>query len=49
MNFLSMISVSLMGDHEMVGTVKEIISNPFHLNTHAARNLEPEFGAIRFT
>jgi hypothetical protein len=46
MNFLSMSSVSPMGDHKMVGTINEIICNPFHLDIHAARNLKPEVGAI---
>jgi hypothetical protein len=45
-NFLSMLSVSLMGDHKMVGTVNKIISNLFHLNIHAAQHLKPEVGAI---
>jgi hypothetical protein len=45
MNFLSMLSVNPMGDQKMVGTVNKIISNLFHLDTHAARNLKPEVGA----
>jgi hypothetical protein len=46
MNFLSMLSVSLMGDQNMVGTVNKIVSNLFHLDIHAAQNLKPEVVTI---
>jgi len=39
-----MLTISPMGDHKM-GTVNKIISNLFHLDIHAARNLKP-VGAI---
>jgi len=41
-----MLTVSPMGDHKMVGTVNKIISNLFHLDIHAARNLKPEVSAV---
>lgn len=46
MNFLSMSSISLMGDKKVVGTVNKIISNLFHVGIHVAWNLKPEVGAI---
>jgi len=46
MNFLSMLTISPMGDHKMVGTVNKIISNLFHLDIHTAMNLKPEVGAL---
>lgn len=45
MNFLSTISVSLMGGHKMVGTVNKIILNLFQIHIHAALTLKPEVGA----